>query len=97
MTLSGPEAEEDMEDENEAGVGAWFVKAEAKELYGKLRERWDKLFAWGVGDKLPNVRLQIEAWRSFAAAWEASDEQPEALNAFEAELNTVELYAKDTG
>ncbi|WP_438009472.1 hypothetical protein WME89_12835 [Sorangium sp. So ce321] len=50
-----------MSKNEEDDVGAWWVSQKAKETYAELRRRWDALLAWGVGDKLPNVRRQLDA------------------------------------
>ncbi|WP_437316695.1 hypothetical protein [Sorangium sp. So ce385] len=78
-------------------VGAWFVSQEAKDSYVELRRRWDALIAWGVGDKLPNVRRQLDAWRQFSAKWEAGDEDVSALSAMSADLHVAESYAREKG
>ncbi|KYF81786.1 hypothetical protein BE11_27995 [Sorangium cellulosum] len=63
-----------MSEDDEIDVGASWVSQKAKETYAELRRRWDALLAWGVGDKLPNVRRQLDTWREFSAKWEAGDE-----------------------
>lgn len=78
-------------------VGAWFVSQEAKDSYAELRRRWDALITWGVGDKLPNVRRQLDAWREFSAKWEAGDEDVSALSAMSADLQVAESYAREKG
>ncbi|MGK3991555.1 hypothetical protein WME99_51380 [Sorangium sp. So ce136] len=75
-----------MSKNEEGDVGAWWVSQEARETYAKLRRRWDALLACGVGDRLPNARRQLDAWREFSAKWEAGDEETSALSAMSADL-----------
>ncbi|AUX42574.1 uncharacterized protein SOCE26_040070 [Sorangium cellulosum] len=86
-----------MRNNEEGDVGAWWVSQEAKETYVELRRRWDALLAWGVVDKLPNVRFQLDAWREFSAKWEAGDEDVTALSAMSADLKVAEEYAREKG
>ncbi|AUX28140.1 MULTISPECIES: hypothetical protein [Sorangium] len=86
-----------MSEDDDIDVGAWWVSQKAKETYAELRRRWDALLAWGVGDKLPNVRRQLDVWREFSAKWEAGDEDTSALSAMSADLQVAESYAREKG
>ncbi|WP_437717353.1 hypothetical protein WMF45_13630 [Sorangium sp. So ce448] len=76
-------------------VGVWWVLKQARATYAELRRRWDALLAWGVGDTLPNVRRQLDAWREFSASWEAGDEDTSTLSAMSADLQVAESYARE--
>jgi len=61
----------------EAGVGAWFVSEAERETYAQLKAGWNRLLEWGVGDKLPHVREDLNLWRDFSSRWDHGDEDPD--------------------
>lgn len=79
--------------------GVLWVWEREQKAFEALRERWNKLFAWGVGDKLqqPTLRQMLRDWQSFQANWEQGDEEPALLNTRSLELAIVENTAKDQG
>jgi len=71
--------------------------AAAEASFAELKRRWEALDAWQVAKKLPNVKLQIDAWRDFSGRWIAGYPDVPALNPSIADLNVVEAYAKKKG
>lgn len=79
--------------------GVLWVWDREQRAFEALRERWNKLFAWGVGDKIkePTYRQMVRDWQSFQELWENENEDPDQLSTRAKELAIIENRARDLG
>jgi hypothetical protein len=82
--------------EQGAGLGDWFFGAseEASARVAEIRQRWAKLQAWGVRDKLPFTRAQQASVAEFLASWDR-DQDVSNVGAVTSDLVVMERHAED--
>jgi hypothetical protein len=78
------------------GIEEWVFgpSDESKARVAEIRERWGRLQAWGVREKLPNTHGQQRAVQEFLSSWDRSPDVT-AIGAASSDVMVMELYAED--
>lgn len=78
--------------------------AEAEAKFDEAEQRWTDLYQWGIKEKLPNLKTQIDHWEAFSKYWKGnpltrddSTREVERLIGAITDLNVVETWAAEAG
>jgi len=78
-------------------INPFAPSEEAKAAYASLKGRWGVLEAWGIKDKVPAAKHQIDFWQEFSTNWDHDDRDVAKLNAAVSDFNVVLRYAREKG